>query len=249
LTAMQVSLSIATQNYEKRKNLWDQKIGTEMDFLSAKAGKEGLEAAVAGVNEQIRMSKIITPIDGTVDEVTIKVGQSVSPGMPAISVINFSNLKIKADVAESYLSRVKTGNEALVVFPDMNDSILSKVSYASRAINQLSRTFNVEVNLDNKKEYHPNMVAKLKINDYVSPTPKIVIPVKFIQKNSGESYVYIAENGKAVKKTVTIGREYSGLAEIQGGVKEGELLITEGYDLVDADDPVKVSKQEPQKIK
>ncbi|MBK6985057.1 MAG: hypothetical protein IPH32_10040 [Bacteroidetes bacterium] len=102
--------------------------------------------------------------------------------MPAINVINFSNLKIKADVSESYANRIKIGNETLVLFPDMHDSINSKVNYSSRAINNLTRTFGVEVLLDNKKEYHPNMVAKLKINDYQSATPKIVCQSNLFKK-------------------------------------------------------------------
>lgn len=194
------------------------------------------------MQEQIRMSKIISPINGTVDEINIKIGQAIAPGVPAINVINFSNLKVKADVAESYTARVKTGNEVLVLFPDMNDSIRSKIQYASRGINAMSRTFNVEVLLDNKKEYHPNMVAKLKINDYQSAAPKVVVPVKYIQKGSNESFVMIAENGKAIKKLVKISREYSGMAEIADGLKAGDLLITGGYDLVNDGEKITVNK-------
>ena len=138
----------------------------------------------------------------SIDGLNIKVGQAIAPGMNAISVINFSNLKVKADVAESYTSRIKTGNDVLVLFPDMKDSLTSKIHYASRAINALTRTFSVEVLLDGKKEYHPNMVAKLKINDYQSAKPQTLVPVKFIQKGTDESFVLVAENGKAVKKVI-----------------------------------------------
>ncbi|MES2679516.1 MAG: efflux RND transporter periplasmic adaptor subunit [Bacteroidota bacterium] len=239
---LQNSLDLAKQVYDKQKNLWDQKIGTEIQFLQAKNNKESLEHKMASMQEQVRMSKIISPINGTVDEVNVKVGQAVMPGMAAINVINFSNLKVKADVAESYTARIKTGNEVLVLFPDMKDSLRSKVQYASRGINALSRTFNVEVLLDNKKEYHPNMVAKLKINDYQSSVPKVVIPVRFIQKGTNESYVLIAEKGVAVKKLIKISREYSGVAEVSEGVAAGDLLITEGYDLVNEGDKITVRK-------
>lgn len=239
---LQTSLDLANQVYDKQKSLWDQKIGTEIQFLQAKNTKESLERKMATMQEQIRMSKIISPINGTVDEINIKIGQAIAPGLPAINVINFSNLKVKADVAESYTARVKTGNEVLVLFPDMNDSIRSKIQYASRGINAMSRTFNVEVLLDNKKEYHPNMVAKLKINDYQSSAPKIVVPVKYIQKGSNESFVMIAENGKAIKKLVKISREYSGMAEIADGLKAGDLLITGGYDLVNDGEKITVNK-------
>jgi membrane fusion protein (multidrug efflux system) len=239
---LQTSLDLANQVYEKQKNLWSQKIGTEIQFLQAKNTKESLEHKMATLNEQVRMSKIISPINGTVDEVNIKVGQAIAPGMSAINVINFSNLKIKADVAESYTARIKTGNEVLVLFPDMHDSIRSTVKYASRGINALNRTFNVEVGLDNKKEYHPNMVAKLKINDYQSSNNAIVVPVRFIQKGTHESFVLVAENGAAVKKLIKIGHEYSGMAEVVEGLKAGDLLITQGYDLVNDGDKIIVKK-------
>jgi membrane fusion protein (multidrug efflux system) len=206
---LNTSLDLATQVYQKQKNLWDQKIGTEIQFLQSKNTKESIENKIATMQEQVRMSKIISPINGTIDAVNIKIGQAVAPGVSAINVINFSNLKIKADVSESYASRVKIGNEALVLFPDIHDSISSKVNYASRAINNLTRTFGVEVLLDNSKEYHPNMVAKLKINDYQSASPMVTVPVKFIQKGTNENFVLVAENGKVIKKVIKVSHEYN----------------------------------------
>jgi RND family efflux transporter MFP subunit len=239
---LNTSLELATQVFQKQKNLWDQKIGTEIQFLQSKNTKESLENKISTMQEQVRMSKIISPINGTIDAVNIKIGQAVAPGISAINVINFSNLKIKADVSETYASRVKIGNEALVLFPDIHDSISSKVNYASRAINNLTRTFGVEVLLDNSKEYHPNMVAKLKINDYQSATPMVTVPVKFIQKGTNENFVLVAENGTVVKKVIKISHEYNGNAEIASGLKEGDLLITEGYDLINEGDKVNVKK-------
>jgi len=243
LAALQASMALVNQMYEKQKNLWEQKIGTEIQFLQMKTAKEGLEASVSALQEQIRMSKIISPIEGTVDLMNLKVGQAVSPGMGVVNVVNFSNMKVKADVAESYASRVKNNNEVLVYFPDLKDSVAGKIHYASRAINAMTRTFAVEMLLDGKKEFHPNTVAKLKINDYQSPEPIITLPVKYIQKGTETSYVLIAENGKAVRKLVKIGREYAGIAEITEGLKTGDIVITLGYDLVNEGDKVIVAKQ------
>ena len=242
ISDLELNYDLAKKVYEKQETLWNQKIGTEIQYLQAKNTKESLERKMATLQEQLRMSKIVTPIDGTVDAVNIKIGQTIAPGLNAVNVVNFSNLKVKADVAESYSSRIKAGNEVLVYFPDINDSLQSKVNYASRTINPLSRTFAVEVLLNTSLELHPNMVAKMKINDYQSTTPILVLPVKFIQKNSNESFVMIAENGKAVKKNIVIGREYNGMAEIKGGIKEGEMLITKGYDLVVEGDPILYNK-------
>ena len=242
ISDLQTNLDLATQVYQKQKNLWDQKIGTEIQYLQSKTTKESLENKVSTMQEQIRMSKIVSPINGTIDAINIKIGQAIAPGIPAINVINFSNLKVKADVAESYSARVNSGNEVQIFFPDMKDSITSKVNYAARAINNLTRTFGVEVLLGNNKEYHPNMVAKLKINDYKSATPKIVVPVKFIQKGTNENFVLLALDGKVVKNVIKISHEYNGLAEISEGLKDNDLLITEGYDLINEGDNVNVKK-------
>ncbi|MGZ3899749.1 MAG: efflux RND transporter periplasmic adaptor subunit [Bacteroidia bacterium] len=242
MSDLETNLNLAKQVYEKQESLWKQKIGTEVQYLQSKANKESLEKKMNLLQEQLRMTKIISPINGTVDGVNIKLGQAVMPGMNAITVINFSNLKVKAEVAESYASRVKNGNEVLIVFPDMNDSVTTKVHYASRGINALTRTFSVEAFLDNKREYHPNMVAKLRINDYQSPQPEITIPIKYIQKGTEESFVMISENNIAVKKVITIGKEYKGNAEVKSGLKEGDLLITEGYDQVIEGDKIHLTK-------
>jgi RND family efflux transporter MFP subunit len=240
---LQTSLDLAKQVYEKQKALWDQKIGTEIQYLQTKNTKESLESKIAAMQEQLRMTKIISPIDGTVDGVDIKLGQAVAPGPGAITVVNFSNMKVKAEVAEGFASRIKNGDEVLVLFPDMKDSIVSTIHYASRSIKPLSRTFAVEVLLDNKKEYHPNTVAKLKINDYRSAKPEIVVPVKYIQKGENGSFVMVEEKGRAVKKAVVLGREYSGNAEVLSGLNVGENMITEGYDLVNEGSSITAVKQ------
>lgn len=244
ISDLQTNYELVNQIYTKQKNLWDQKIGTEVQYLQSKTNKESLEKKLITMQEQVRMSKIISPISGTIDAVDIKLGQAVAPGLPAIRVINFSNLKVKADVAESYASKIKKGNEVIVYFPDMQDSIIGKVSFVSRAINASSRTFNVEVILlDKSKEYHPNMVARLSINDYLSAQPVIIIPVNVIQKDENNaSFVFIAQGNNAKKQIVTLGKQYNGKAEITSGLKAGDLLLDSGYDLVNDGDAIAYKK-------
>ncbi|MCX6295105.1 MAG: efflux RND transporter periplasmic adaptor subunit [Bacteroidetes bacterium] len=240
---LQVNTDLINQIYEKQKNLWDQKIGTEVQFLQAKTNKESMEKKMASLQQQLLMTKIISPISGTIDAVDTKIGMLAAPGMPSIRVINFSNLKVKADVAESYASKIKKGSEVIVRFPDMQDSILAKVNYVARAINPSTRSFTVEVLLDNQKEYHPNMVARLNINDYQSAGPIIIIPVKTILKDeTSASFVYVADGKKAKKQIVTLGKEYSGKVEVLTGLKEGDMLVTAGYDVVNEGDEIVYKK-------
>lgn len=231
LASLQSSYDLIVQLYEKQKSLWDQKIGTEVQFLQAKAQKESMEKQIAAVQEQIKMTRITSPIDGTVDAVDVKLGQLTAPGMPAIRVVNFNNLKVKAELAETYASRVKRGDEVFITFPDLSDSVRAKVSYAARSINALHRTFTVEINLDNKKEYHPNMVTRLSINDYTSKTPIVIIPLNTITKGEdGTRFVYIAKGDKAEKRIVKTGKEYNGKCEVTEGLTEGDALIVDGFE-------------------
>lgn len=243
ISDLQTNAELVNQIYQRQKNLWEQKIGTEVQFLQAKTNKESMEKKMASLQEQLRMSKIISPIAGTVDAVDIKLGQMVSPGMPSIRVINFANLKVKADVAESYASKIKKGSEVIVRFPDTNDSLVAKVNFVSRAINTNTRSLTVEVLLGNNKEYHPNMATRLNINDYQSAEPVIIVPVRTIQKDENNaSFVYVAEGNIAKKHLITIGKEYGGRSEIINGLKEGDKLVTLGYDLINEGTALVINK-------
>jgi membrane fusion protein, multidrug efflux system len=240
---METNMTLVNQMYEKQKALWDQKIGTEVQYLQAKTQKESLEKKMATLQEQIRMTKIVSPIDGTVDAVDIKLGQLTAPGMPAIRVINFSNLKVKADLAESYANRVHKGDEVLIRFPGSNDTIVSKVTYSARAINTLNRTFDVQIFLDNNREYHPNQIAIISINDYNSSKPVISVALNLVQKDfKGQQFIYVAENGKAVRKNINLGKEYNGKAEVLSGLSENDRVITLGYDGLNEGDAIKVKQ-------
>lgn len=240
---LQTNIELANQLYEKQKALWDQKIGTEVQYLQSKTQKESLEKKMATLQEQVRMTKIISPINGTVDAIDIKLGQLTAPGMPAIRVINFNNLKLKADIAESYAAKIRKGAEVMVKFPDTNDTVTAKVNYSSRAISALNRTFGVEVLLDNQKEYHPNQIAIMNINDYKSDKPIIIVPLIYVQKDlKGQHYVLVAENKKATKRNISLGKEYNGMAEIKDGLSETDLLITSGYDGLNEGDAIQIKK-------
>jgi membrane fusion protein, multidrug efflux system len=230
---LQINSDLVNQLYERQKLLWENKVGTEVQYLQAKTNKESMEKKMAVLLQQLNNSKIISPINGTVDAIDIKLGQLAAPGVPAIRVINFSNLKVKAEISESYASKIKKGTNVFITFPDRKDSLITKVNFVSRTINPSTRSFTCEVLLDNKEEYFPNMIANLNINDYESANSEIVISVKAVQKDdSNQSFVYLAEKNLAQKRVVMLGKEFNGRVEIKSGLKEGDLLITEGYDTV-----------------
>lgn len=242
LEELKTALAFATTMYEKQKSLWEQKIGTEVQFLSAKNGKESLEKKEATLREQLEMTRIKSPIRGTVDGIDLKTGQIAMPGYPGIRIVNLSNLKVKGEVAEAYASKVNKGNEVEIYFPDIRKEVKSIISYSARVINNLTRTFTVESPLETSQDYHPNMIAVLKISDYKKDSA-MVIPMNIIQNVGGATYVYLAaeegEKSVAVKKAVVVGRIYKGEAEILDGLKEGDKLIVTGFQDLNEGEAVK----------
>ncbi len=226
IQALQSNLDFVNELYEKQKKLWEQKIGTEVQYLQVKSQKENLEKTLASLQEQLRMTKIISPIDGTVDAIDIKVGQMVAPGMPAIRIINFNHLKAKADIPENYIGQIHSNDKVKIILPDIQDTLYSKITYVSRTINPITRTFNIEIYLGNNSKLHPNQVAILEINNYTSAQPVVSVPINYIQTDTnGDKYVYIVENTKVKKVVIRIGKLSKDRAEILSGLQSDDLLI------------------------
>jgi membrane fusion protein, multidrug efflux system len=234
LAEVQTQYDFAKNIYEKQKNLWNQKIGSEVQYLTAKNNKESLEKRLAAINEQLDLTRIKSPVNGTVDNSPLKIGQTVAPGIQAFSVVNLNAMKVKGEVGETYAGKIKKGDDVILYFPDLKKEVPSKVGYASKTINILNRTFNVEVPLSREEgaSLSPNMVAVMKISDYYNEKA-IVISVDMIQRSGEGNYVMVAEkrDGKLIagRKMVETGRIYNGQAEIISGLSESDQLITTGY--------------------
>lgn len=232
IQSMETNLSLVTELYNKQKALWEKQVGSEIQYKQAKTNKESLEQQIAAMREQLAMYKITSPVNGTIDVVNLKVGQTAAPGMPYFSIVNFNKLKVKADVAESYANKIKQGNDVIITFPDIDKTINTKITYSGKGISALNRTFAVEVALPSDNSYLPNMIAVVKIIDYAK-NDVIVIPVNCVQNADGENFVYLAvkEGNKTIakKRVVNVGVTYNDKAEIIGGIAKGEQLITEGY--------------------
>lgn len=231
IEGMKSQLELAKTVYQRQKNLWDQKIGTEVQYLQAKANMENLDRQLASLNEQNAMSRISSPISGSVDEVAVKIGQNIAPGMPAVRVVNTSNLKLKANVSEAYITNIKKGNKVIVSIPELNKEITALVTFVGKTIDPLSRSFTVEVKLPSEANLRPNMTGVIKVI-FQTTKEAIVVPINVVQEVNSEKIVYIAEtDGKqmvARKKVVTVDGVYNNEAEIHG-LKAGDKVISFGY--------------------
>lgn len=240
--AQKAQLELATAVYDRQANLWKQKIGTEVQYLQAKTNKESLEKQIQALEEQNEMTKIKAPLSGTVDEVIVKIGENIAPGMPAVRVVNTSNLKIKANVSETYVTAIEKNNKVIVSIPELGKDIETVLNFVGKNIDPLSRTFSVEAKLPANAGLRPNMTAVIRVV-YNTEKSAIVVPVNVVQNLNGEKIVYTAEqsggNTVARKHVVTIKGVFDGKAQVDG-LKDGDKIITVGFQGLNDGDLVRI---------
>jgi len=226
-------LKLAETIFERQQRLWDKNIGSEIEFLQAKNNKEGLEKRLATLKEQYKMTKIFTPLSGTVDEVLIKEGEMAVAGLGAIRVVQLSNLKIKVDLSEVYISHINKNDLVHVRIPVTGGEFDLRVNAVSQVIDPQNRTFQIEMKIPNSEAgIKPNMLAVLTINDYTNDEA-LIVPLNIVQETGQEQFVFVAEriNGDwiARRRSIKTGNSYIDLAEISFGLQEGEYVVTFGY--------------------
>ena len=229
--------ALAKTTYERQKRLWEQNIGSEIQYLQAKTNYEATENAVKQTESQLAKSEIRAPFSGIVDDVIQEEGTVVSPGsgMAVFRIVNLSDMYIEVNVPESYIEGVTLGKEVRVYFPVLRDSVITKVRQTGNFINPTNRSFRIEIPVPNQDgKIKPNLTARVSINDY-SNDGAILIPQSVISENSaGEQYIYTAvevdeeDKAKAKKQIVVTGKTSGDLVEILSGIEEGDLIIEEG---------------------
>jgi RND family efflux transporter MFP subunit len=242
LEGLETQYKFAAEMFDKQKRLWDQKIGSEVQYLQSKTTKESLEQQIASLKQQVEKFKIKSPITGTIEECNIKVGGVVTPDprLAAYRVVEFKNLKVTAEVSEAYSAKVQNGDKLIISFPDVNRQIETEVSFVSKYINPVNRTFLIETRVNSSSpDLKANMIAIIQINDYHAENA-VVVPMNVIQTDETGSYVYVVRpkdsQSAAYKQPVVIGSSYNGVAEIVKGLSAGDKVVSSGYqELIDGE--------------
>jgi membrane fusion protein (multidrug efflux system) len=233
---MEVQLSLAKTTFERQKRLWEQKIGSEIEFLQAKATYEGQENAVNQMKSQLAKTSVRAPFSGIIDDIITEQGTVVGAGASQLlRIVNLDNMYIEAEVPEVYLSRIVPGKTVEVYFPVLGETLNTKVDQVSNFINPSNRTFKITILIKNKEKLiKPNLTAKIKINDYTNEQA-VLIPQSIISENSlGEQYIFIAQNinkdneATAKKMIVKTGKTQGDSVEVLEGVVSNDIIINEG---------------------
>ena len=235
IAAIQPQLELAKDVFLRQERLWEQKIGSEVQYLQAKTQVDALAKQINAIQAQIELTKVKAPINGVVDHIGARVGQFATAQNPdpCFRIVNLNSLKVKSEVAESYANKVKKGNKVLLYFPDIATEVEGSISFTAKFISPMTRTFTAEAILTGSNELlRPNMVSIMKIVDYENPAA-ILAPLNIIQNENNLQYVYVAVNENGVltarRRAVTVGQVYAGNAELTSGLSIGDKLITTGY--------------------
>ncbi len=243
--SLKAQLDLAKSVYARQKNLWDQHIGTEVQLLQAKTQVESLQNQLKAIQANVNTAQatanqnnVYSNVNGVVDDITAHVGETFN-GNPQqggyIKIVNKSDLKITVVVPENYAGKISKGTAVEVQIPDVNKSFSSSISFISQSIGTNSRGFTAEAKVPAGVALRPNQIAMVKILDYSQPNT-VVINVNTLQNDEEGKYVLVAakEGDKLVarKRKVVIGQLYGDKIEIKQGLKEGDQLITEGYQSV-----------------
>ncbi|MFY7812116.1 MAG: efflux RND transporter periplasmic adaptor subunit, partial [Flavobacterium sp.] len=230
----QYQLDLAKTTYERQKNLWDQKIGSEIQFLQAKTAMNSAQKAVDNIKSYLNKTVIRAPFSGTIDDVITEKGQVVGPGSQIFRIVNIGNMHVEANVPETFLQSLNIGANVQVKIPAINKQYLGKIKLISKYINPNNRTISVEVAVPNPDNLlRPNQVAILNIEDYVNQKAIIIKNENMIEKADGSKVVFVAQNVKdkvAIVKMISLelGKKKGDSYEVKSGLNTGDLLVTEG---------------------
>ena len=247
LAQMQIQVDLAKTTFERQQRLWEQKIGSEIQYLQAKSNYEGQQRAVNQMQSQLAKSGVRAPFSGTIDNILTEQGSVVSPGQTQLfRIINLRDMYIETDVPETYISSVTKGKKVKVSFPVLGKSLDAQIRQAGNFINPNNRTFKIEIDVPNKdNSIKPNLTARLRINDYTNENA-LLIPQSIISENAeGEQYIYVLkdkENDKAQALRVIIktGKTQGDVIEVLEGLKDGDEIINEGARSVEDGQSVKI---------
>jgi RND family efflux transporter MFP subunit len=230
---------LAKTTFERQKNLWNQKIGSEMQYLQAQTQMISAQRGVAQIKAQFEKTILKAPFTGTIDEVFVEKGQVVAPSQQGLMrIVNLSNMYVSTSVPETYIGKLKVGTEVDVFLTSLGKTYKGKVRQIGNFVNPNNRSFGIEVSVPNPENLlRPNQVANLKIMDY-SNKKTIVAPTNVVQEDGEKNkFVFVVANsngktGTAKKVLVKTGKSSNNVTEILSGLSENDIIVTEGVNSI-----------------
>ena len=249
LAQMEIQADLARTTFERQERLWQQNIGSEIQYLQAKSNYEGLAKAVDQMRQQLAKTEIRAPFSGQIDDVLIEQGTVVAPGSALMRIVNLSDMYVETHVPESFLGAVTSGSEVLVDIPVIGKTLDARVRQTSNYINPANRTFKIEIPIEESDPMiRPNLTAKLRINDYTNPSA-LLIPQSVISEDAeGHQYIYVVASldannqGVATRQGITTGLADGSRIEVLEGLTDGMRIVVEGARSIKSGQLIEVSQ-------
>ena len=221
-------LELAQTLFERQERLWNKDIGSEVEYLQARAGVEALERSLATLDEQVDKATIRAPFSGVVDRVFANVGEMASPPMPVVRVVDLSDLYIRASVSDHYAGSVEKGQPVRIEVRGFEGDMQSQIRRVGQYITAANRTIDLTVDLPSDAKMLPNMVATVHITDLALDSA-LALPTSLVQQDAqGQDFVYVVRGDVAKKQTVEAGTMSDGMLLIQSGLAPGDRVIDRG---------------------
>ena len=246
------SAQLAKTTYERQNRLWNQKIGSEIQYLQAKTAYETQKNIFAQMKKQLAKSNVVAPFSGVIDDVLKEAGAVVGPGQGSelFRIVNLENMYIEAEIPESHIVNVTKGKTVEIYFPVLEKTIQARIRQVGNFINPANRAFKIEIGVPNSSgDIKPNLTARLKINDYTSKKA-ILIPQSIISENAkGQQYVYLASDKQdnkyaiAKKTIISTGKTQGDFIEVLETIASGTEIISEGARSVNDGQKVEIKNQ------
>lgn len=239
-------LKLAETRYERQRNLREDNIGSEIQLLEAETQVRSLENQLATLQEQYDNYTITATIGGTVNRVMIKEGESTNTAEPAFQIANSEALKVVAEISEFYINRIENTDSVTVTLPNIDRQISKRIDVVSKVIDPQNRTFGIEIYIPNiDGMVYPNMLAKLKVNDY-QREDVLTVPINVVQSTNEEGYLFVAEENEsgwiAKQQSVVTGSSYQDQIIIEEGLQPGDQIITAGYNSVNDGETISIKQ-------
>ncbi len=246
LSQLQITFNLAKTTYERQERLWDQKIGSEIQYLESKSMFEAQSKAIEQLTKQLNKTIIKAPFSGIIDNVIVKKGEVVYPGRSNLMLlVNMQEMYVESKVPENYINSITKGKDVVIEAPMLNIALKSKIRLVANYINPLNRTYRIEAEIPkNNYKIKPNLNVKLKVNDYTSEDAILIMLNHINIDSNNDEYVYkiINKDGKnyALKTIIETGKNNGNFIEVLKGLTENDEIVSEGARKITNNSEVKI---------
>ena len=233
-TIAKTALEQAQDTYNRMKELHDDGSLPEMQWIAIENQLKSATASEAMAKKSLADTKLYAPFGGYIATKDAEVGQNAGPGVPVVKLVSIGSVKVKISVPEDDIQRIKKGSSMKIIVPALgNREFSGSVTERGVSADPRSRTYEVKATINNHDgQLLPGMICQAFTN-YMQGTTGVFVPANLVQLDSdNNTFVWVVNGGKAVKRQIFISNETAQGAQVSGGLSEGDQLIVAGQQKV-----------------